>query len=65
MSADTDHEKCTQGRKKDRFAYPALSYSDFLGNMRNICDPRAENKTEAGVKKCRSKVFFMLKEKLN
>jgi hypothetical protein len=62
MSADTDHEKCTQSRKKDCLANPALSYSDFPGNMRNVYDPCAENKTEAGVKKCRSKIFFMLKE---
>jgi hypothetical protein len=65
MSADPDHEKRTQGRKKDCLANPALSYSDFFGDIWNVCDPCAENKTEAGVKKSRGKIFFMLKEKLN
>jgi hypothetical protein len=65
MPANPDHEKCTKGRKKDCLAYPAFSNSDFFRYMRNVCYPGAENKTKAGIQKSRSKIFFVLKEKLN
>jgi hypothetical protein len=65
MSADSDHEKCTQSRKKDCLAYSAFSNSNFLGNVRNVRYPCAENKTETGIQKSRSKIFFVLKEKFN
>jgi hypothetical protein len=63
MPANADHEKCAQGNKKDCFAYSAFSNPNFLSNMRNVCHPCAENKTEAGIQKSRSKIFFVLEEK--
>jgi hypothetical protein len=63
MPANTDHEKCPKRNKKYCLAYLAFSNSYFLSNMRNVSYPCTENKTETGIEKSRSKIFFVLEEK--
>jgi hypothetical protein len=65
VSADADHEKGSQSRKKYRLAYSALSYSDFLSDMRDVSYPCTENKAEEGIENSRSKIFFVLKKEFN